>query len=75
MPRPAHLMMACVVALLGLGVVMVHSAALSVATADVAASTFEPELGVGGTMGIGAWVDTNLIYAGLAVGAMLLGSR
>ncbi|MEM7627198.1 MAG: putative peptidoglycan glycosyltransferase FtsW [Planctomycetota bacterium] len=73
MPRSAHLMMACVVALLGIGVVMVHSAALSVATADVAAQGFEPELGVGGFFG--TWIDKNLIYAVLAVGAMLLGSR
>ena len=68
-------MMACVVALLGLGVVMVHSAALTVATADVAADTYTPSLGVGGVPGAGSWIDKNLIYAVLAVGAMLLGSR
>lgn len=81
-------MMACVVALLGLGVVMVHSAALTVVTPKMTAestsagdsggvsggaASFEPELGVGDFPG--TWINKNLIYAVLAVGAMLLGSR
>lgn len=65
--------MACVLALLGLGVVMVHSAGTSVAEAEVVAAEYEPELGMGSFFG--SWLNKNLIYAVLAVGAMLLGSR
>jgi cell division protein FtsW len=73
MPRPAHLLMACVVALLGLGMVMVHSAAMDVAGADLDAATFQPSLDAGSLLS--PYVGKNLIYAGLAVAAMLLGSR
>ncbi|MEM1108330.1 MAG: putative peptidoglycan glycosyltransferase FtsW [Planctomycetota bacterium] len=73
MPRPAHILMACVLALLGIGVVMVHSAGLSVAAADIDATTFEPDVGVSGVLA--PLFNRNLFYALLAVGAMLLGSR
>jgi cell division protein FtsW len=65
--------MTCVLALLGIGVVMVHSAGLDVASADLDANTFESTLTAGGVLG--PFVNKNLIYACLAVGALLLGSR
>ena len=65
--------MACTVALLGIGLVMVHSAALNVTTADFDATTYDAQLSVGGLLG--PWVNKNMIYAVLAIGAMLLGSR
>lgn len=73
MPRPAHLLMTCVVALLGIGVVMVHSAGLTVVSEVGDAATFRGEVGVGGLLG--PFLNKNLIYALLAVGAMLVGSR
>ena len=73
MPRPAHLLMTCVVALLGIGVVMVHSAGLSVATAEIDANAFDPSMTVGGVLA--PLMNKNLVYALMAVGAMLVGSR
>lgn len=69
--------MTCVVALLGIGVVMVHSASLSVVTpgSDSAtnANSFDPAVTIGGVLA--PLLNKNLIYAFMAVGAMLLGSR
>jgi len=65
--------MACTVALLGVGLVMVYSASLDVTTAGFDATTYDAQLSVAGLLG--SWVNKNLIYAVLAVGAMLLGSR
>lgn len=68
--------MTCVVALLGIGVVMVHSAGLSVVAANGVASdanTFDPSVTLGGTLA--PLLNKNLIYAFMAVGAMLVGSR
>jgi cell division protein FtsW len=67
MLRSAHILIGCVLALLGMGVVMVRSAAMDVTQPDPAATS--------------AWailtsmVDRNLIYAGLAVAAMFIASR
>lgn len=69
--------MTCVVALLGIGVVMVHSAGLSVVASGGApgsdANSFDPAVTVGGVLA--PLLNKNLIYALMAVGAMLLGSR
>lgn len=73
MPRPAHLLMTCVVALLGIGLVMVHSAGLTVVSEAGDASTFSGDVGVGGLLS--PFINKNLIYALMAVGAMLVGSR
>ncbi|MEM8738199.1 MAG: putative peptidoglycan glycosyltransferase FtsW [Planctomycetota bacterium] len=73
MPRPAHLLMTCVVALLGLGVVMVHSAGQSVAGEAIDPVTLDTRMTVGAVLE--PFLNKNLGYAVLAVGAMLLGSR
>ncbi|MEM9881687.1 MAG: putative peptidoglycan glycosyltransferase FtsW [Planctomycetota bacterium] len=73
MPRPAHQMMACVVALLGLGVVMVRSAGSSVATAEIDAAVFDGAVRPAALLR--PWVNQNLAYALLAVAAMALGYR
>ncbi|MEE9404188.1 MAG: FtsW/RodA/SpoVE family cell cycle protein [Algisphaera sp.] len=72
MPRPAHLLIACAVALLGLGVVMVQSAGMDV--------THGPGLDVDAADPtawglLGQFVNKNLVCAVLAVAAMLTGSR
>ncbi|MEM9417931.1 MAG: putative peptidoglycan glycosyltransferase FtsW [Planctomycetota bacterium] len=73
MPRPAHILLTCVLALLGIGVVMVHSAGVSVASADIDANTYDPSITASGILA--PLLSKNLIYAVMAVGAMLLGSR
>ncbi len=65
--------MTCVVALLGIGVVMVHSASLSVTAADLDANTFNPDTSVLGVLS--PLFNNNFIYALMAIGAMLVGSR
>lgn len=70
--------MTCVVALLGIGVVMVHSAGLSVATPapgnpGIEATTFDGEIGP--VQLLKPYLSKNLIYAVMAVAAMLVGSR
>ena len=73
MPRPAYLLMSCVLALLGIGVVMVHSAGMNVASGEVEAASFSPSLDAAGLL---SWYSgKHLLYAGLAVAAMLVGSR
>ena len=72
MPRPAHLLIACAVALLGLGVVMVQSAGMDVTRGPgLEVSAADPTWW--GLMG--QFVNKNLVCAGLAVGAMLAGAR
>lgn len=73
MVRSAHILMACAAALLGLGVVMVHSAGANVGAvgSDLAPviSPFD---------GAGPWamfLTKNTLYAGLAIVAMLVASR
>ena len=73
MPRPAHLLAACVVSLLCLGLIMVHSASLDVAGAEVSAARFAvtadaPTL-------LSPLLGKNLAYAAVAVAAFFLGSR
>ncbi|MBB6430339.1 FtsW/RodA/SpoVE family cell cycle protein [Algisphaera agarilytica] len=73
MPRPTHILLTCVLALLGIGVVMVHSAGVSVASADIDANTYDPSITASGVLA--PLLSKNLVYAVMAVGAMLLGSR
>ncbi|MEM6457901.1 MAG: putative peptidoglycan glycosyltransferase FtsW [Planctomycetota bacterium] len=73
MPRPAHLLMACVVALLGLGVVMVRSAGMNVASAEIDAAAFDGTVRPEALLGV--LRNQNLAYALLAVAAMALGYR
>ena len=70
--RSAHILKACVVALLVLGVLMVRSASLSVLPTDGAGVT----RGAGGWADpTGGWLNRHLLYAVLALAAMGLGSR
>ena len=71
MVRSAHILIACAAALLGLGVLMVHSAGSSVGGPDgaVVDSTFGPA---------GPWslfATKTTLYAGIAILAMLIASR
>ena len=71
MVRSAHILIACAAALLGLGVIMVHSAGSTVGGPDgaVVDSTFGP---------IGPWsmfATKTSLYAGIAIVVMLIASR
>ena len=73
MVRSAHILMACAAALLGLGVVMVHSAGANVSVAGVSGVS-----GVSGDMGAGPWgmfLTRHTAYAAAAVLVMLIASR
>jgi cell division protein FtsW len=61
MLRPSHLIQLCVVALLGVAVVMVRSASMSIGQSTPTLTAL--------------FADRNVIYAGLAIAAMLLASR
>src|SRR5690606_10329834 len=67
MLRSAHILQLAVVALLGVGVVMVHSASLRVGATDPAAG---PEAWL-----LAAFAGRNTIYALLAIAVMLAASR
>lgn len=60
--RPAHILQLCVVALLGLAVVMVHSAGMTVGSDHM--TTFR-----------GLMLSRHVLYAVIAVGAMFFASR
>ncbi|MFA9477218.1 FtsW/RodA/SpoVE family cell cycle protein [Phycisphaerales bacterium AB-hyl4] len=64
MLRPAHIVQLAVVALLGIGVVMVHSASLHVGRQPVT------EQGL-----LGMFMTRHTLYAGIAIAVMLLASR
>lgn len=71
MVRSAHILMACAAALLGLGVIMVHSAGSHVGgpEGEVLATTFGP---------MGPWsifMTKTTLYAGIAIVLMLIASR
>lgn len=68
MLRSAHILMACVVALLALGLLMIRSASMSVVGSETLGDTSLIAI-------IQSFVSKNLIYAVLAVLAMWLGSR
>ncbi len=70
MLRPAHVIQICATALLALGVVMVHSAGASVHGADSAATEAGPI-----TAATSVLNPRTLIYAGLALGVMIVASR
>ncbi|NBC10959.1 MAG: FtsW/RodA/SpoVE family cell cycle protein [Planctomycetes bacterium] len=70
MLRPAHVIQACAAALLALGVVMVHSAGASVHGADAAAADAGPIAAATGVLN-----PRTLVYAGLALGVMVVASR
>ncbi|MFN3168674.1 MAG: FtsW/RodA/SpoVE family cell cycle protein [Phycisphaeraceae bacterium] len=71
MVRSAHILIACAAALLGLGVVMVHSAGSVVGGPDGA--VLDP-----GTGPLGPWsmfATRTTLYAGIAIAVMLIASR
>ena len=67
MLRSAHILMACVAALLALGVLMVRSASMDVVAGD---GSLTAAAGVWG-----GWLNRHLVYASLAVAAMGFGLR
>ncbi|MEM6553817.1 MAG: putative peptidoglycan glycosyltransferase FtsW [Planctomycetota bacterium] len=68
MARYSHLVLACGCALLGVGVVMVHSAGVSPTAMGSASAE-------GLWSGLGMFGTRHTVFAGLAVGVMLLASR
>ncbi|MEM6394404.1 MAG: putative peptidoglycan glycosyltransferase FtsW [Planctomycetota bacterium] len=66
MARSAHLVLACGVALLGIGVVMVHSAGVSPTAMRLEGGLWS---------GLGMFGTRHTVFAVLAVGVMLLASR
>lgn len=78
MVRSAHILMACVVALLGFGVLMTHSAGMrigGVADPMLWGEGPEPVAGWGIRTALGSLVGRNVLYAALAAGAMFFASR
>lgn len=78
MVRSAHILMACVVALLGFGVLMTHSAGMRIGGVPdpmLWGDGPEPVARWGITAALGGLAGRNLLYAALAIGAMLFASR
>ena len=73
MVRSAHILMACAAALLGLGVIMVHSAGANVSVTGVDAAPVTDPFAGGGPWAM--FMTKHTLYAGLAIVAMVVASR